>query len=862
MQILPSDTPAHSAQYRLWTLLVVLMITFIGATAHAQDDGGVQVLGDKGKGSKPIVYERSDPQGEIEDGADSRAVEPSTGNPNEPWDVEKNFSPDNLSLYSSPRNIKYTVDFREAPLEDVVKFISALTKRNFIVAATLGGSKTITIISPTPVSSVEAYRAFLSALRLNGLTITRSGDFYKIIDIGTLPDEQLNFYPNGSPVPRDDSFLTRIIQFDHIGVDQIQPILESFKTKQGQLIPYTPTNSLIVTDTGNSIRRMLTLKRTLDKPSADDERLWVYQVRYAEAQEIASLLGQVFQPKQNNQNAARARQQQRNKNRNAKQPAGAAGAAGAANDDVVISQIVPDERTNKLIIVANERSYQRIKRLILKIDVDLPDSGRINVVHLENSDAQELSQVLNDLSQELQPTNPRQPRAGGKGQQGAAQGGAGGGNSALLQGKVSVTANETTNDLIIVASPRDFQAMRGVIKTLDRPRKQVFVEAVIMEVSLDRTRGFGMALHGGNIFETSDGDAPLIGRTDLGGLQSVSTIPLFLGSGSVPGLLAAFAGPSAIEIGGFEIPSIGVVLRALQTNSDVNVLSTPTILTLDNEEAEISVGERIPFISSSGGGGGLGNLGALAQQAGVDGVPANIGALAGGLGGGFGTQIQRIDVALTLRIKPQINEAGYVRLEVEEEIEEVKPGGAEIGGPTTRRRNLKTVVVVKDQETVVLGGLIRDAENRAVSKVPILGDIPVIGYLFRSTDTQIQKQNLLLLLTPYLIEDESDKQKIYERKIEEFKAFQEYFGARDLNYIKQINFSKKHGLLEQMRQTVESADFEERNRRQGEGLLRLPQRDEGIELPEGMDDGYGDGDASPNGIEKPTAPRKPAPKPN
>jgi len=210
-----------------------------------------------------------------------------------------------------------------------------------------------------------------------------------------------------------------------------------------------------------------------------------------------------------------------------------------------------------------------------------------------------------------------------------------------------------------------------------------------------------------------------------------------------------------------------------------------------------------------------------------------------------------------LRIKPRSKDSGYVRLESEEEIEEGKPGGVDLGGPTTRRRNLSTVVIVKDQETVVLGGLIRDSENQTVSKVPILGDIPVIGFLFRSTETQIQKQNLLLLLTPYIIEDESDKDKIRQRKLEERQAFLRYFGAKDLNYVRSVNFDKKHGLLEEIHQRVSLAENEERNRRQIEGLLQLPEREEGIELPEGLDDGYGN---TPAGAGEPKATPKPAPR--
>jgi general secretion pathway protein D len=855
-------TPTRPTRRLSWLTLALIACAglLLSPSASAQDDGPQLLQGD---GSTPIKIPRPAPQGDgTEPGAEPGAAPTDTLMGSDgALDIDSNFSPAELDLLTPPTNIKYTIDFRNAPLEDVVKFISALTRRNFIIAATLNAKKPITIISPTPVTAPEAYRAFLTSLSINGLALVRSGSFYKVIEVANLNDHQPDLIgPNGRG-DGSDQYVTQIVELQNIDVSQVQPIIEQFKTAAGRVVIYAPTNTAIITDTSGSINRIIDIIRRLDQPSADDERIWVYQVRYAAAAELSGLLTQVFQ--QEPAAGQGAANNQRRQQQAAKGQQQQVVNAGADAPNVTISQIVPDDRTNKLIIVANERSYERIKRLILKLDIELPDSGRINVVHLENSAATDMAQVLSELTQELQPTDPRQPKAAG-GAGAVAAAGAAGDQSPLLQGEVSITANEPTNDLIIVGSPRDFLAVRDVIKVLDRPRKQVFIEAVIMEVSLDRTRNVGMALHGGNVFETSAGDSYLLGRTDLGGLQSLSAAPLFLGAGSTPGLLAAFIGPS-IDLGPLEIPATSVILKALQTNTDVNVLSTPTIMTLDNEEAEISVGERIPFIASSGGG-GLGGLGALAGQLGNSSQATQaagaLGAL-GGLGGlgGLGTQIQRVDVALTLTIKPQINEAGYVRLDIKEEIEEVKPGGVELGGPTTRRRNLNTVVMVRDQETVVLGGLIRDAENQSISKVPILGDIPVIGYLFRSTETQIQKQNLLLLLTPYIIESDADKQKILERKMKEREAFLEYFGARDLNYIKHVNYSKKHGLLEQMRQTVSGAEQDQRRRRQTQGLLQLPEREEGIELPEGMIDGYDTGVTEPGAPAGGVIPPPPAPTP-
>jgi len=794
----------------------------LGQDDDGDDDGTrVKVLEPEGRGSRPGVVQRERPSGdqgtaptpvtpEGAGGAQPTPATPALGQERidygERIDIEGNFGSD-FDVRPVPRATRFTLDFRDADLSDVVKLMSAQTGRNFIIADSLRAGKKITIISPNPVGQGEAYQAFLSALQMNGLTVVRSGQFYKIVDINAGLKEPIEALWPGDRVPTNDALVTRIIELQHVDISQIKPVMDQLKTPTGLIVEYSPTNTLIVTDTGNSVRRMLAILERLDSSSADAEKIWIYQVQYADANEISSLLGQVFQQRTPQQGG---RPQQA-------QPGGAPG--GEA--DVVISQIVADERTNKLIIVANERSYERIKRLILKLDVELPESGRINVVHLQNSDATDLARVLSELSTQLQPQDPRRGQAAPQAS-----------SSSLLQGEVSVVANEATNDLIIVASPRDFMAMRSVIRELDRPRRQVFVEAVILEVSIDRTRSLGTVLHGGNVFETDDGDAYLLGRTELNGKQSLAAGPMFLGSGSAPGLLAALIGPT-IDLGPLEIPSFSVLLNALQTNTDVNVLSTPTILTLDNEQAEISVGERIPFLTSSG----MGSLN-TSMLGGSSADLAGAASLLTGLGG-YGTQISRVDVALTLRIKPQINESGAVRLEVEEEIEEVKPGGADLGGPTTRRRNLKTVVIVQDQQTVVLGGLMRDSETQSVSKVPILGDIPVIGYLFRSTETSIQKQNLLLMLTPYVIESEADLEKIRVRKMQEREEFLNYFGRKDLNYVKSVDFDKKHGPLEEIRQVIDATEREANALRDAAGVLDFRVPDEGIDLPEGLDDGYG-----------------------
>ena len=756
--------------------------------------------------SQPAVVTRNAPVDPSDNATSqsSNTSDSSTGVENgvifgESLDFEQNFGQD-FGVKTTPKDIKITLDFRDAELSDVVKLMSAQTGRNFIIADSLRAGKKITIISPNPVSQAEAYQAFLSALHMNGLTVVQNGKFHKIIELNAAAKEPLTPHFTDSGIPTNDALVTQVITLEYIDVGQLKPVLDQLKTANGQIIDYSASNTLIITDTGNSVNRMLSLIKRMDNGSNDGEKLWVYQVQYASVSDMEKLLTQVFQIQRSG----------RNNNNNNK-------ANDVGGEEIRVSQIVADERTNRLVIVANERSYEKMKRLILKLDIEIPDSGKINVIHLQNSEAKEIYTALNSLISDMsQGSNSR------NGQNGPPQA-----QRTLAGENISVVANEATNDLIVVASPRDFLAIKNVIKELDKPRRQVFVEAAILEVSLERTRDLGIAMHGGNVFDTSAGDGYFAGRTELNSLGSLSPAAMFLGSGSNPGFLMALAGP-ALEISGISIPSIGAVLTALQTNTDVNVLSTPTLLTLDNEEAEISVGERIPYITSTGS-----NYSSLLNSLGDS--SSALGSLLGTYGN---TSIERVDVALTLKIKPQINEGGTVRLDIEEEIEEVKPGGSDLGGPSTRRRSLKTVVVVPDQQTVVLGGLVRDSESQSISKVPLLGDIPVLGYLFRSTETTIQKQNLLLMLTPYIIESNIDLEKISKRKQEEHDEFVAFFGRKDLGYVRSVDYDKKHGLLEEIHQAINMKEPELNAIREAQTIIEITPEDDGIDLPDGFSDGY------------------------
>ncbi len=718
-------------------------------------------------------------------------------NPQEKYNLPANFDPD-FRPKRTPGNVRVTIDFRQAQLDEVVKFFSGAMSKNFIISDSINTSKTITIISPKEVSLSEAYRAFLAALQMNGLTVVPMGSFNKIVESKNAIVEPQSPYDVGERIPNEARMVTAIVPVENAAIDEIQPVIQKFLTPEATVIPYG--NTLIITENGANLRRVQKLIEKLDKGDAAN-KIYVYRVLHADATEVASRIQEIFQAQQGGGSAKKAAKK---------------GESSDSGGDlgVSISDIIADERTNQLIIVSDKKSFERIKEMIEILDVPTAVGGQVHVKFLEYADADELATTLSALAQGAQ----RASNTGGRNTRNARATAAAAATTeagSLLQGEVQITAYKPTNSLVVVAAPRDFLALENVIDQLDRPRRQVYVEAIIMEIGLDTNRSLGLGFTAGYgqdfagvIPESAVADGLIedtrglvIGRSNYSGLDAAA------GSAGVLGLL----GPS-ITIPGTSIslPAFALLLQATQTDNSVNILSTPAILTMDNEEAEIIVGERVPFLSgvSSGAGNLAGLLGGDANSA----AASAIGSLTGGLSG-LVSPIEYEDVGITLRITPQVNESDFVRLEVDQEVSDIKgAGGLGAGAPIRTKRNIKTVVLVKDQSTIVIGGLIRDVENETVNKVPFLGDIPLVGILFKNTSTIKTKQNLVLMLTPYVIENEGDMQKIQQRKMEERRELLKLFGSRDLQYVKNINFQKKSGLLDRMKTTIGEAVGDQRAR--------------------------------------------------
>ena len=705
--------------------------------------------------------------------------------------------------YPYYKRIKVTLK-PDSELHDLVAWISGMTSKRFIITGTIRAPK-VTIISPVPITPNEAYRAFLSALNAMGLTIQPAGRYLKVIEIAKGATTSIMTCGPNRKCPPDERVVTQVIRLKHVEPDDVATVLRNLT--KGNIITYGATNLLIITDTGANIRRLRKIVRNLDV-EAQAEKIWIVRIKHAEADDIATKLLEVF-PTAGGAKKGSSRRPVRRATRRRRRRApvkrstlvNVKGGGGGLS----VSKIIADERTNLLIIMADERSYLRVRALIRKLDIPIPGGEeKIHIVALANADAQELAATLAGLTggaggrSRSRATRGRRGGSKARGRRNTRSRGRSGAVS-LFKGEVQITEDKPTNSLIIVASMKDYLALMKVIKKLDQPRRQVFIEATILEVSLSKQRELGMSFHGGVPIGSGDDQSLLL-------VGNNATKSIFLDPASLMGLAVGLRGPelanaeSLLGIPGISFPSFGAFFQALQSNNDVNIVSSPHILTTDNEEAEISVGENVPFQASISG---LPNLGGLAGAAGAT----------AGLGAGLMQSIQRQDVALTLKITPHINEGGYVRLEIDQEINEVKSIDP-IVGPTTTKRKVKTMIVVKDQQTVVIGGLITEKVKEFVQKVPLLGDIPILGYLFKNTVRTVEKTNLLIFLTPYVIRDQSDLRRIFQRKIQQRKEFIERYTAfKDVDLDAVIDFRHKRGLIEEINRVGRMGEDEAKMRK-------------------------------------------------
>lgn len=663
----------------------------------------------------------------------------------------------------------------DTDIREIIKQIAKATGKNFLIDPKVRGK--VTIISEKKMTIEEAYQAFLSSLEVLGYTVvTAPGDLIKIIPMKEALQHPLPIYKEDSPIT--DAFITRLVQMTNISALDMSSAIKSLVSKQGNLFAYPATNTLILTDTGSNIHRLLKIIKELDQ-EGPSETIEIVPLRYATAKDIAAKITALYERE-------RGRTPRRRRGRRARRGV-------ELQETPFLSKVIADERTNSVIILASKRAVVKVRQLISRLDRKLEEGaeGKIHVHYLKHSNAKDLAEVLSALTAGVgkrQPTAASRPATGartpGARRRAAAQPTV---SVAEFEGGVRVAADENTNALIITATAKDYKTLaEEVISKLDIPRKQVYVEVVIMELAVNQRRDVGVSGQIAGLFNLG-GHSTVGFGTSLGGTAAgLSAATL---SGLAAGIISEETNTIPISnsdgsITNFEVPVFGAVLHALQNDSDVNILSTPNLLTLDNEEAEIIVGQNVGFTGGTT-------------------VTS---------GGNETFNVDRQDVGIILKMTPQINEGDMVKIELKQEITSLIPDVSETIltslGPAITKRSIETVVVAKDQQTIVIGGLIDDQVTVSKEKVPFLGDIPILGHLFKRTQTTKQKRNLLVFLRPYIIRDTKDFLKILQKKVEERNMFvSQGFGKRQQKIIRQSLRNHAADLIE-FRKDIQRTEWE------------------------------------------------------
>ncbi len=570
-----------------------------------------------------------------------------------------------------------TIDFENVDIQLFIKYISELTGKNFIVDKTVKGN--VTIVSPTKISEDEAYRVFESVLDVHGYTTVEAGAVIKIIPAVKARSENIRTFRSDLAQHPEDKIVTQLIPLKHTTPDEIKKVLAPLVSKTSVVIAHTQSGMLIVTETLSNIQRLIAIIEAIDVAYTGED-IVVLPLDNAAAATVSKVLNTLFQKARATKKGARAQ---------------------------TTIKIVPYERINALIVVATPSDIERVNKLVKVLDSEMKkDSGNIHVHYLQHANAEELSKVLNFL-----PSQQTDDKGKGK--------------APAISKAVKIMPDEETNSLIINADKNEYAVLKDVIEKLDIPRRMVYLEALILEVNTSKDFQVGVEWALGGEFEDGTGQV-------TSGFTSNSDSPFNvlggIGENSPPSISGVTLGviKQGINIGGITFPNIGAVLRAFRDDSDINIISTPQILTTDNKKAEINVGENVPYITSQ-------NTTAAEQDF---------------------TQFEYRDVSTKLSITPQINQADTLRLEIATEVTRIS-GDVSLT-PTTFKRTADTTVIVKDGETVVIGGIIGQDSNEAVNKVPGLGDIPLLGWLFKAESEQLTTTNMFIFITPKIVKNPAD----------------------------------------------------------------------------------------------------------
>ena len=584
-----------------------------------------------------------------------------------------------------------SIDFNNVDINVFIKFISELTSRNFVVDQRVRGK--VTIISPSKISVKEAYKVFESVLEVHGYTTIKSGEVTKIVPSPDARSKNIETRLKQEAASPADRVVTQLIPLKFANPSEIKKLFAPLVSKSSVILDYPPTNMLIITDVYSNIKRLLRILRAIDVAGMGQE-VSVIPLEYAEATKFVKILDSVFQEKRRSK------------------------AQSMFSD----TKFVADERTNTIIVMASEVETSRIKRLINMLDRETPrGKEKIHVYYLENANAEDLAKVLQEL-----PTK----KTGGPQKK-----------LPFVSEDVKVTADKATNSLIIMAGKEDYLVLDEIIKKLDVPRSMVYIECLIMEVNINKEFNLGVQWQAGGTTKINNKDSVFGGGFEPESpIISSTTTTLPSPQGFSLGIFS-----EVITIGGITFPNLAAIVNAYKKDKDVHFLSTPQILTTDNEEASITVGKNVPFQTRS------------AAETGVETY----------------SSFEYKDVGITLKITPQISH-DFVRLYINEETTKLdEQSTTSPDRPTTLKRTVDTTVIVKDKNTVVIGGLIDDSFSKTIFQVPCLGDIPLLGYLFKTEKTGSEKTNLFVFITPHVIRNPAEAKAVLDSKKDDIEQITE-----------------------------------------------------------------------------------------
>ena len=590
-----------------------------------------------------------------------------------------------LSLSAGSAAQEYTVNLKDTDIQEFIKFVADVTGTTMVVDPNVKGK--VRVISSKPVSQAELYDLFLSILDVQGYTAVRSGQVIRIVPSKDARSSPVPIMEDQAAVGNDE-YVTQVIRLDNISAAKLIPVLRPLVPQQAHMAAYAPSNAIIISDIRSNIGRIVDIIERMDRSAIQTTE--IIRLKYGVAEDVVSMLNTLEKSRQ--------------------------GEGAEADKEAVL---VADKRTNSVVVTADELSVDRIRKLVAYLDTPLEQSGNVRVIYLEYADATTIAEVLTRVMQNISRLEE------------------GGSNKRAGNGESTIEADEGTNSLIITADTDEMAALEAVIARLDIRRAQVLIEAIIVEVRVSEGQELGLqwlfaddnGAYGSNI---TTNDARRNNLSQLGGALVPDDGSENIGTREVAASLATIPGTTLGWGVVDESLTMTVILNALESQGNSNILSTPSLLTLDNEEAFITVGQQVPFVTGS---------------------YTNTGA-ANGASNPFQT-IERQSVGVTLKVTPQINEGDAIVMDIVQEVSSLSPAliASDI---ITNERKIETMVLANDGNIVVLGGLVEDKVTDTSEGVPGLSSIPLLGRLFRSDSVEVTKQNLLVFIRPTIIRNDED----------------------------------------------------------------------------------------------------------